>query len=77
MCLVATLKITLKALYIVDDCGGNWVSGDRIIILYSGSTLNTYSLFSQKLWVLLIKLMMGPTTSMRRGSTYLMYSRNT
>jgi hypothetical protein len=29
MCLVATLKITLKALYIVDDCGGNWVSGDH------------------------------------------------
>ena len=29
MCLVATLKITLKALYIVDDCGGNWVSGDK------------------------------------------------
>jgi hypothetical protein len=48
----------------------------RIIILYSGSILNAYFFLLQKLWVPLIKMMVGPTTSVRRGSTYLMYSRN-
>jgi hypothetical protein len=35
----------------------------RVIILYSGSTLNAYSFLSQKLWVPFIKFIMGPTTS--------------
>ena len=49
----------------------------RVIILYSRSTLNAYSLLSQKLWVPLLKFMMGPTTSVREGSTHLMYSQST
>jgi hypothetical protein len=53
------------------------IRGVRVIILYSGSTLNAYSLLSQKLWVPLIKFMMRPTTSVRGGSTHLMYSRST
>jgi hypothetical protein len=44
-----------------------------VIILYSGSTLNAYSLLSQKLWVPLIKFMMGSTTFVRRRSKHLMY----
>ena len=48
-----------------------------IIILYSKSTLNAYSLLSQKLWVPLIKFMMGPTTSVRGGSIHLIYFRST
>ena len=40
----------------------------------SESILNAYSHFLQKLWVSLIKFLVGPTTSVRRGSTHLMYS---
>ena len=46
------------------------------IIEYSESTLNAYSLLSHKWWVPLITYMMGPTTYVREGNTYLMYSRN-
>ena len=41
-----------------------------VIIEYFGSTLNAYSLFSQKWWVLLIKFMIGSTTSMREESIH-------
>jgi hypothetical protein len=48
-----------------------------VIIRYYGSTLNAYSLLSQKLWVPLIKFMMGPTIFVRGGSIHLMYSWST
>ena len=45
----------------------------EVIILYSGSTLNAYSLLSHKLWVPLIKFMIESTTFVKRGSKHLMY----
>ena len=48
----------------------------RKIISYSGSTLNVYSLFSQKWWIPLIKFMMRAINSVKGGNTHLMYSRN-
>ena len=47
-----------------------------VIILYLKSILNAYSLLSHKLWVPLIKFMIGPTTSVRGESTHLMYSQS-
>ena len=47
------------------------------IILYSQSTINAYSLLSHKLWVPLIKFMVGPTIPVRGESMHLWYSRNT
>ena len=51
-------------------------SNQRVIILYFRSTLNAYFLLLQKLWISLIKFMMGPITSVKRVSTHLIYSRN-
>ena len=38
------------------------------IIVYYQSTINTYSILSQKWWVPLIKLMVGPTIYVKGGS---------
>ena len=47
------------------------------IIVYSWSTINTYSLFSHEWWVPLIKFMVRPTIYVRGGSMHLWYSGST
>ena len=49
----------------------------REIIVYSGSTINAYSLLSHEWWVPLIKFMVGPTIHVRGRSTHLWYSEST
>jgi len=41
----------------------------RKIIVYYWNIINVYSLFSHEWWILLIKLMVGPTIYVRGGST--------
>ena len=53
----------------------NPISGK--IIVYSRSTINTYSLLSHEWWVLLIKFMVGSTIYVRGGSMHLWYSGST
>ena len=47
------------------------VFSSRKIIVYSRSTINTYSLLSHKWWVPLIKFMVGPTIHVREVSMHL------
>ena len=49
----------------------------REIIVYSRSTINMCSLLLHKLWVSLIKFMVGPTIHVRGESTHLWYSEST
>ena len=67
-CVPVLFSFTSIAVPQRDDQGA--MTPKRVIILYSRSVLNVYFFLLQKSWISLIKFIVGPTTSVRGGSTH-------